>query len=168
MWCNRDSASHDAWYNWTMPPWPKWRLTKERHQGVYWVQGLHFQSRCSRSGLEMDIVKSSYATLQTLWDVILPYLISNPMGWALLSHLRMIRNIVQSEAAVSFLPPSAECSNVGIIMTSPFDIKGVASLNSGHFSVYINWGFRCSSAESRAFQDIVTASNCKLVLCSVI
>ena len=83
----------------------------------------------------MDIINSSYAMLRMLWDVIPPYLVSNQMGWGLLSHLWLSRNIVQSEAMVGFPPPSGECSNVGIIMTLPFDIKGVASLNLGHFSL---------------------------------
>ena len=43
------------------------------------------------------------------------------------------RNIVQSQASVAFPPPSAECSNVCVIMTSPDDIKGVVSKDSRCF-----------------------------------
>ena len=156
MWCNWDSTSHYAWLGWTTPPWPWWRLTKERCQGIYRVQGLRFQSQHSRSRLKIDIVNSSYATLRTLWDIIPLYLVLNQMGRGLVSCLRISRNIVQSEATVGFPPLRVECSNVCVIMMSPFDIKGVASLNLGHFSlisigVRIDWGFRHSSVESRAF-----------------
>ena len=106
MWCNRETASHDTWFGWTMPLWPpprppSWKRTASLESGV------HPRSWCR-------------------WNTLgcLPlYLVASQIRRGLLSLLWLSRDIVQSQASVAFPPPSAECSNICIIMKSPDDIK---------------------------------------------
>ena len=130
VWCNWEAASHDTWFSWTTLPWPplrppSWRRLASLESDVHpWSRHRQTQNGCR---------KRSCTSLWTLWDA------RCQIEWGQLSLSQLSQNIVQSQASEAFPPPSAECSNVCVIMMSPSHIKGVASKRLEALCSCLNW-----------------------------